>query len=162
MLQLIVSAAQEVTMSARRISRDDSPVLPTPELMAHAKDVLSHLDDGQHRFVLWDRVHPEIKLDEEIFDLMRRILIDLSQNRAIQILPHDMELTTIQAAEFLQVSRPHLVKLIQAGKLPCRLVGTHRRIKLIDLMAYRRETDAVSAAAREQMTKDAEANGWGY
>jgi excisionase family DNA binding protein len=148
-------------MSARRATRDDQPVLPTPERVAHAKDLLNHLDD-QHRFVLVDRENHEIPLDEEIFDLLRRILIDLSQNRAIQVLPHDMELTTIQAAEFLQVSRPHLVKLIKAGQLTCRLVGTHRRIKLDALMAYQREVDAASAAARETITQDAEANGWGY
>jgi excisionase family DNA binding protein len=148
-------------MSARRATRDDQPVLPTPERVAHAKDLLNHLDD-QHRFVLLDRENHEIPLDEEIFDLLRRILIDLSQNRAIQVLPHDMELTTIQAAEFLQVSRPHLVKLIGAGKLHYRLVGTHRRIKLNDLMDYQRAAAAASNVAREAMTQEAEANGWGY
>jgi excisionase family DNA binding protein len=73
-----------------------------------------------------------------------------------------MELTEIQAAEFLQVPFPYLVKLIQTGKLPCRIEGTHRLIKLIDLMTYRLETEAVSDAAREQMTRDAEAREWGY
>ena len=112
--------------------------------------------------MLWDRHSTEIPLGDEIFELLRLILIDLSQNRAIQILPHDMELTTVQAAEFLQVSRPHLIKLIDDGKLPCRMVGTHRRIKLVDLINYRDEMATAGKAARDEITKDAEADGWGY
>jgi excisionase family DNA binding protein len=142
---------------------EDAPVLPTPELMAHAKELLQRLDDGGARFVLWDKeADYQIELNEEIFDLLRHILIDLSQNRAIQILPHDMELTTVQAAEFLQVSRPYLIKLIDEGKLTCRMVGTHRRIKLIDLINYRSGVAKEGQAAREEMTKAAEKYGWGY
>lgn len=158
---MILGLQLETTMSARRKVRDDQPVLPTPERIAHAKDLLQRLD-GEHRFVLVGRENSQIKLDEEIFDLVRRILVALAQNRAVQILPQDMELTTIQAADFLQVSRPHVVKLIQSGKLPYRLVGSHRRIKLTALIDYRRADDAASAAARERITQEAEANGWGY
>lgn len=142
---------------------DDETLLPNPRLMAHARELLQHLSDDGARFVLWDKNDGEpIELNEEIFELLRNILIDLSQNRAVQILPHDMELTTNQAAEFLQVSRPYLIKLIDGQKLPCRLVGTHRRIKLVDLMNFRSQGAEDSKAAREQITKDAEKYGWGY
>ena len=150
-----------MAIPTRRLRRDNRPILPTPNLMAHAKELLQHFDDGE-RFVLWDRHNKEIPLGEEIFDLLRSILIDLSQNRAIQILPHDMELTTVQAAEFLQVSRPHLVKIIKDGLLPCRMVGTHRRVKLVDLMKYRDDMAAAGKVAREEITKDAETSNWGY
>ena len=141
----------------------DAPVVPSPELMAHAKDLLQHLDSEGARFVLWDKgADHEIELNEDIFDLLRNLLIDLSQNRAIQILPHDMELTSVQAAEFLRVSRPYLIKLIDQHKLDCRMVGTHRRIKLIDLISYRKGVAKDSQVAREEMTKAAEKHGWGY
>ncbi|KUO61625.1 MAG: hypothetical protein APF80_11060 [Alphaproteobacteria bacterium BRH_c36] len=141
----------------------DAPVLPTPDLRKHARDLLQHLDDDGARFVLWDKAADEpIELDEDLFELLRRILIDLSQNRAVQVLPHSMELTTVQAAEFLQVSRPHLIKLIDQGVLVCRMVGTHRRIKLQDLIEYRIKLSEDGQAAREAMTKLAEDNGWGY
>ncbi len=136
----------------------DIPFMPTPDLMAHAKDLLQHLDgeDGA-RFVLWDtEAGDPIELDEGLFDLMRRILIDVSQNRAIQILPHAMELTTVQAAEFLQVSRPHLINQINLGRLKCRMVGTHRRIKLQDLIEYGAKVSSDSKAAREELTSLAE------
>ena len=146
-----------------RLRDEDAPVLPTPGLMAHAKELLQHLDVGGARFVLWDKeANTQIELNEELFDLLRHILIDLSQNHAIQILPHDMELTTVQAAEFLQVSRPYLIKLIEEGQLTCRMVGTHRRIKLIDLINYRNAVAKESQAAREEMTRAAEKYGWGY
>jgi excisionase family DNA binding protein len=143
--------------------RQDDPVLPTPELMSHARDLLQHLDDDGARFVLWDKQDgTKIDLSEEIFDLLRSILIDLAQNRAVQLLPHNLELTTVQAAEFLQVSRPHVIKLIEQGKLSCRMVGTHRRLRLSDLMAYRAEIATDSQAAREALTREAEKLGWGY
>jgi excisionase family DNA binding protein len=73
-----------------------------------------------------------------------------------------MELTTVQAADFLQVSRPHVIKLIDEGKLPCRFVGTHRRLKLKDLIDYGAKKATDGRRAREEMTKEAEQLGWGY
>ncbi len=142
---------------------NNTPVLPTPQLMAHVKNLLQHLDDDGARFVLWDKEEGQpIELSEELFDLLRRLLIDLSQNRAVSILPHATELTTVQAAEYLQVSRPHLIKLIDAGAIECRMVGTHRRIKLSDLIDYRAQLAKDSEEARERLTKEAETLGWGY
>jgi excisionase family DNA binding protein len=141
----------------------DAPVIPSPDLVSHAQDLLHHLKDDGARFVLWDKLtDAPIELSEEIFDIYRQVLIDLAQNRAVQIMPLGLELTTVQAAEFLQVSRPHLVKLIKEEKLKCRMVGTHRRIRLVELVAYRQSVEGDSRAAREQMTKDAEKYGWGY
>jgi len=146
-----------------RALNTNTPVLPTPELRAHAKELLQHLDDGESRFILWDKESDEpIELGEDLFELLRRVLIDLSQNRAIQILPHSMELTSVQAAEFLQVSRPYLIKLIDNKELECRMVGTHRRVKLQDLINYRAKLANDSKAVREELTKMAEDLGWGY
>jgi excisionase family DNA binding protein len=146
------------------MARDDlSPTLPSPELAAHARALLNSLDSHDARFVLWDRTADhQIELNEELYELLRNILIDLAQNRAIQVLPHDMELTTVQAADFLHVSRPHVIKLIDEGKLPCRLVGTHRRLKLKDLIDYGTRQATDGRRAREEMTKEAEQLGWGY
>lgn len=52
------------------------------------------------------------------------------------------ELTTVQAADILNVSRPHLIKQIEAGALPHHMVGTHRRLRLLDVLAYRDQADA--------------------
>ena len=142
---------------------DTTPVLPSPRLMSHARELLQHLDDDGARFVLWDKQADQpIELREELFELLRHILIDLSQNRAVQVLPLNLELTTVQAAEFLQVSRPHVIKLIEEKKLTCRMVGTHRRLRLSDLIDYRVKMAADSQSAREEITQDAEKLSWGY
>ncbi len=140
----------------------EEPLLPTPDLISHAKALLEFGGEGA-RFILMDReADHKIELNEDLFALFRNILIDLSQNRAVQILPHDLELTTVQAAEFLQVSRPHLIKLIDQEKLECRMVGTHRRIRLADLMQYQQEFEQRSKAVRQKLTREAQKLGLGY
>jgi excisionase family DNA binding protein len=69
------------------------------------------------------------------------------------------EVTTQQAAEVLNVSRPTVVRLIDEGGLPARKVGSHRRIPLADLLAYRDQMVAQRRQALEDMVRDAEALG---
>lgn len=141
----------------------ETALIPTPELTAHAKTLLEHLRSGSARFVLRDEASGDsVELGAAIDDVLRHILAGMSQSRAIQILPHDLELTTVQAAAFLKVSRPFLIKLIDENKLPCRMVGTHRRIRLQDLIRYRAPDLAERRAALDEITKDAEKHGWGY
>ncbi len=145
------------------ISRDyDAPVLPSQRLRKHAEELLQHMNHGGGaRFVLWDReADYKIELEEPVYELLRRLLIDLSQNRAVQILPTGMELTTVQAAEFLQVSRPFLIKLIEKGELECRMVGTHRRLELGKLIAYREKMRATSKEMADTMAREAQEAGW--
>ena len=68
----------------------------------------------------------------------------------------DAELTTTEAAELLNVSRPHLIKQLEAGKLDYRLVGSHRRVRLIDVLAYRDRQDDRAREVLDEMTRQAE------
>jgi excisionase family DNA binding protein len=68
-------------------------------------------------------------------------------------MPDSAELTTQQAAEFLNVSRPYLIKLKEAGKIPFRLVGTHRRVRFRDLREYKNSNDLKRRRAADELTQ---------
>src|SRR5215469_17155928 len=71
----------------------------------------------------------------------------------VEVLPDTAELTTQQAAEFLNVSRPYLIKVLESGAIPFRLVGTHRRVKFRDLSEYKSRDDLALRRAADELTK---------
>ncbi len=73
-----------------------------------------------------------------------------------------MELTTVQAAEVLNVSRPYLLKLLDQNSIPHRKVETHRRIRIEDVMNYKRAIDRNRERALKQLTQEAQAQNMGY
>lgn len=83
--------------------------------------------------------------------LLKDILEAMAAGRSITIIPHDAELTTMEAADILNVSRPYLIKLLESGEIRFRKVGTHRRIMMEDLMAYKEKIDRQSRAAMDEL-----------
>jgi excisionase family DNA binding protein len=94
--------------------------------------------------------------------LLADILNQMAQGNAVSVVPIGHTLTTQQAADLLNVSRPFLVKLLEAGNIPFTKVGRHRRIKYQDLMAYMEQMDAQSRASADALTESAQAIGLGY
>lgn len=97
-----------------------------------------------------------IELPEGIHTLLVSIVENLRAGNGVSVIPLQAELTTVQAAELLNVSRPHLIKQIEAGELPHHMVGTHRRLKLLDVLAYRDRLAARADEALDAMTVEAE------
>ena len=89
----------------------------------------------------------ELVLPPSVLRLLQGILNELGQGHAVTLTPLRAELTTQQAADLLNVSRPHLVKLLDEEAMPSRKVGSHRRVLLSDLIAYREEWHAKRHAA---------------
>jgi len=94
--------------------------------------------------------------------LLMDILEAMATGRGITIIPENAELTTVEAAEVLNVSRPFLIKLLDEGAIPHRKVGTHRRVRMEDVMNYKTKIDAEREAALDQLVVDAQEHEMGY
>lgn len=77
----------------------------------------------------------------------------MAQGNAVTLIPIHAELTTQQAADFLGVSRPFVIKEIEEGRLPARKVGTHRRVLFRDLLDYRRQLDEKAERAMDRFAE---------
>jgi excisionase family DNA binding protein len=108
------------------------------------------------------RPDEQVALPEVVSHLLASILSQMAQGKGITIVANDAELTTQQAAEFLNVSRPHLVTLIDKGELPHRKVGRHRRVLFQDVMNYKRRTQANRLQALEELSALDQELGLGY
>ena len=84
--------------------------------------------------------------------LFVEVLGQLANGNAVTIVPVHAELTTQQAADLLNVSRPHLLKLLESGDLEYEMVGAHRRIRAEDVIRYKRTRDEVTRQAVADLT----------
>ena len=108
------------------------------------------------------KAEPTIKLPAAAVQLLLAILEDMASGRAVTLVPHNAELTTQQAADFLNVSRPFLIQLLQQKKLPFRRVGTHRRIRFEDVAAFKEAIDRERREVLDQLAAEAQELGLGY
>jgi len=90
----------------------------------------------------------EVELPAAAGRAVLALLEELASGSAVHLVPADAELTTQQAADLLGISRTYVVRLIDDGKLPAHLVGTHRRLRAADVLAYRARRSERLAATR--------------
>ncbi len=103
-----------------------------------------------------------IKLPTSVGALLMDILEAIAVGKGIAVIPKNTELTTVQAADVLNVSRPFLIKLLEEKKIPYRMVGKHRRIRMEDVMAYKGAIDQEREVVLDQLIADAQDQEMGY
>jgi excisionase family DNA binding protein len=112
--------------------------------------------------VAGDRDSEDAVIPGIAFELLQMILDELALGHAVALAPLEREVTTQTAADVLNVSRPHLIKLLESGKMPFTKTGTHRRIRLSDVLAYKAGMDADANRAYTELVRQAQELGMGY
>lgn len=104
----------------------------------------------------------QVELPTSALRLLVDVLAELAAGNAVQVVPIHAELTTQEAADMLNVSRPHLVKLLEEGALPFHKAGKHRRVRFADLMTYKQARDLASEQAMAELARQAQELHMGY
>lgn len=94
-----------------------------------------------------------------IYETLTTIVDALARNQAVSIIPTNTKLTTQQAADYLQISRPTLIKALESGAIPFTLVGRHRRVLLTDLIQYEENVRAERKAFLQEQTRESARDG---
>ncbi|TSD84531.1 helix-turn-helix domain-containing protein [Mycobacterium sp. KBS0706] len=110
-----------------------------------------HLNDGQ-----------ELLLPKGVRQFLTHLLTEISHGNAVTLIPIHAEMTTQEAADYLNVSRPHLVKLLEAGEIKFHKVGSHRRVRFGDLRTYKEQVAVGRAKALDELAAQAQELGMGY
>ncbi|RSZ62432.1 helix-turn-helix domain-containing protein [Corynebacterium hylobatis] len=113
--------------------------------------VLDSLPEQGTLDVVVEQSDEAIRLPREVAALLREILVNAAAGRHVGVMPMHAELTTQQVADVLNVSRPHVVKLIDEGVLQGHKVGTHRRIYAADVYTYKHQRDLEVRAAADEL-----------
>ena len=122
---------QSIDLSPTEVSRD--------ELAALAEVAGGLSIENRPRASLLNANGTVVPLPGPIFELLASVVDLLSAGTGVSVVPVTSELTTTQVATLLKVSRPHVVSLLENGKIPFHRVGTHRRVLAVDAVAYREQ-----------------------
>lgn len=115
------------------------------QALVHLTHAMAMQRAGHLTFELAD-THAPLTLPRKALELLTLILSNMAVGNGVSLLPEEAEVSTQEAADLLHVSRPHVVKLLEAGTIPFKKVGSHRRVLLADVLRY----EAAQQAQRTQ------------
>ncbi len=134
------------------------PVSVSPAEQEEIRALLGALSQG-NALRISDYTLP---LTPSLVEALQRYLEPLASGEPVVVVPLEAELTTQQAADLLGISRPYLIRLLEEGKIPYRKVGTHRRIRARDLLAYKERSRREGERILKELTEEAQELGLGY
>jgi excisionase family DNA binding protein len=103
-----------------------------------------------------------ITIPRKALELLAHILSNMADGKAISLIPSNSEVSTQQAANMLNVSRPHVIKLLEKGIIPFKKVGSHRRVSLEDLLVYQARLKEEREKALQFLADQAQELNFGY
>lgn len=125
------------------IAGQNKPLEPviTPEEIQAIKQLESTLKLADSQLHLVAANGEKIPIPESVDKVLRQVVQAMAANQLVSVVIQDQEFSTQQAADFLNVSRPYLIKLLEQGEIPYIMVGTHRRVRFEDLQQYKQQRD---------------------
>lgn len=132
----------------------DAPIFPPADL-DQLLDLTLFLDGLTEPALLLGPDGEKIPLPEEIFHVLRRVVDDMREGKATMVAPLSLLLTTQEAADFLNLSRPTVVKLMEDGEIPFEKPNRHRRVRLQDLVSFQQRRRVERRAALNELTTNA-------
>ena len=137
----------------------ESGVVFPPEYLSALLDLARFLELHTDPALLLGPDGEQVPLPEEVYRILVNVVEALREGKVITVVPQTQRLTTQEAADFLGVSRPTLVKLLDQGKIPYEQPGRHRRILFTDMLRYAEQRRGERTAALDRMTEDASGAG---
>lgn len=145
-----IPPSEEIIEIARESSRSLSAILQKESL---TQQIDVHGDKGAVR---------ALNIPTSALRLMLEVLTEMSEGNAVSITSIHSVMTTQEAADILNVSRPFLVQLLENGEIPFHKVGTHRRVRYEDVLGYKKSIDAKRRKALDELAAQAQELGMGY
>lgn len=133
--------------------REDDLVFP-PEDISSMLELARFLESRTEHGLLVGLDGEQMPLPTEVDRVLRHTVEVMRQGKAVHVAPQNLVLTTQEAADLLDVSRPTLVKLLEDGAIPFDRPNRHRRVRLHDVLDYRARRHAAQRAALDELTTE--------
>lgn len=148
--------------NAEMIAPSETEALVAKETSRRLTTLLSNPHEYRVQVVEDDQASETLSVPASAMRLLAQILAEMAAGNAVTFIPIQAELTTQQAADLLNVSRPFLIQRLEKGEIPFHKVGSHRRVSLRDLMVYKQQIDAARRQTLEALTEQAQLLNMGY